>query len=104
MLTVAGLKPAIIAPCVAVVNLMPVRKRTPYPKIPVIPARNRILKLDLWNIRLGSDSVANSRIMKRILAERNLKNPIVMGGAIPTVIFAEGQLPPQNAMATTSIA
>jgi hypothetical protein len=86
------------------VKRIPVRKRTPYPKIPVRPTKKRILKFDLRNIRLGSDSVANRRIRKRILPIRNLKKPIVMDGAIPTMIFPEGQLPPQNAIATTSMA
>jgi hypothetical protein len=83
---------------------MPVRKRTPYPNTPVRARMNSIRKFDRLNIRVGFDSVPKRRIRKRTPAMRNRKNPIVITGAIVTVIFADGQDPPQNAIAITSMA
>jgi hypothetical protein len=101
---VTGLNPAIIEPWAAVVKFMPVRNKTPYPKIPVIPTNKNHFKLPRLKTCLDSGSVARRRIRNRMLAIKNRKNPIVIGGASATVIFAETQDPPQKAIATMSMA
>ena len=69
--------------------------------MPVAPSRMYHFRLLRENIFRKLCPVAGMKIRNRMVAKRNLKNPIVRGGAIVTAILAETQLPPHTIIAKT---